>query len=203
MLHISAKARALVAGAAVALVAVLAVVGIARLAGGGDAATTTPSRPANVGGLVVVEIPGAGRLQVALPKGWGITNRMRGGLTLASPGTCHTATLVAFVDRTGESPEMRAEHMLGYLTGREFDRARLWRGTTTGGRGYAVYDPPSLVGVEAVRKSGKAVVIVLHGLPTHSHCSRHAALAPRWELSRLLQDLQVVGPQLAAPFETA
>jgi hypothetical protein len=160
--------------------------------GGGLSPAHGDKAPADVGGQVVVGIPRAGHLLVALPRGWGITHRAAGTLTLASPGTCHTATLSAFVDRAGEPPATRAEHLVGYLTGRDFDGQRLWRGTTAGGRGYAVYDPPSLVGVEAVRRGGQAVVVILHGLPTHRRCSPHAAAAPRWELSRLLQDLRVL-----------
>jgi hypothetical protein len=194
MLQPAAKARALLAGVIAVAASALAGAGLILASDRGTPPARSEPSPASVGGQVVVGIPRAGRLLVALPHGWGITHRRAGALGLASPGTCHTATLSAFVDRSPEAPPARAEHLLGYVTGRDFDGQRLWRGTTAGGRGYAVYDPPSLVGVEAVRRGGQAIVIILHGLPTHRHCSAHAAAAPRWELSLLLQNLRVLEP---------
>lgn len=171
---------------------------------GGDRSPTPVERsstqskrsPRQEHGIVSLRIPEAGDLLVALPAGWGISRATTGILFLASPRTCHTATLTAFVDRTAEPPAARAVHLLGYMIGRAFDGAGLWRGTTAGGRGYAVYAPPQLLGVESVRRRGRAVTIVVHGLPTHARCSAHDAAAPRWELSRLVQDLRLVEPQV-------
>jgi hypothetical protein len=203
MSQLSAKARALCAGAAIALLAVLAVMLLAVVLDRAGSRAQGDPAPAHVGGLVTMRIPGAGQLLVALPRGWGIIRTSPGSLTLASPGTCHTATLLAFVDHAAERPEDRAIHLLGNLVGREFDLQRLWRGTTANGRGYAAYDPLSLAGVEAVRRRRHGVVMVIHGLPTHARCSAHDAAAPRWELSRLLQDLRVLEPAGAGPRQTA
>jgi hypothetical protein len=186
----TATARVLYAGA----IAAVAVLLLALLGGRGTVPAQGDRPPADVGGQVVLTIPRGGRLLVALPDGWGITRRAQGTLTLASPRTCHTATVTAFVDRAAEPPATRAEHMVGYLIGRDFDGQRLWRGTTAGGSGYAVYDPPSLLGVEAVRGNPQSIVVIVHGLATHRHCPSHAAAAPRWELSQLLQNLRILGP---------
>jgi hypothetical protein len=186
----TATARVLYAGA----IAAVALLLLALLAGRGTMPAQGDRPPANVGGQVVLTIPRGGQVLVTLPDGWGITRRAHGTLTLASPRTCHTATLTAFVDRAAEPPATRAEHLVGYLTGRDFNGQRLWRGTTAGGTGYAVYDPPSLLGVEAVRGNPQSIVIIVHGLATHRRCPSHAAAAPRWELSRLLQNLRLRGP---------
>jgi hypothetical protein len=143
---------------------------------------------------VVLTVPNGGHVIVNLPAGWTASRLAPATIALASPRTCHTATLTAFLDHAAERPSLRAVHLLSYLSGREFDSGRLWRGTTAGGGGYAVYDPRALVGVEVTHAGGRTIAIVLHGLPAHGkHCSRHAAAAPRWELSRLLQDLRVPG----------
>ncbi|HEU4974091.1 MAG TPA: hypothetical protein VFT50_03300 [Baekduia sp.] len=198
----SATARALYVGAP-GTAAVLAAVAVGLLGGGGDVPRAEGERAAeHVGGDVALPVRGGGRVLIHLPAGWGVTGTRGGVLTLGSPRTCHTATVTGFVDHSGQPLVRRGLQILGYVAGREFDAQRLWRGTVAAGAGYALYDPALLLGVEVVRQRPRAIVVLVHGLPTHDRCAPRAAAAPRWELSRLLEDLRVV-PRAGAPLRHA
>ncbi|MBJ7332438.1 MAG: hypothetical protein JHC95_21260 [Solirubrobacteraceae bacterium] len=183
-------------GAACMLAVLLGVAGLVSLIGTADDGAESPTAapaPTNIGGMVSLDAGRAGSVIAQLPDGWGVTSSEDGLLFLSSPSRCHTATLKAFTDQSKTEQELRAQQMLGYIAGRDFDMGRLWRGTVAQGRGYAVYDPKLLLGVEAVRHKGSRLMVVVHGLPGQDdRCAARGYEGARFELSKLLQGVQAV-----------
>ncbi len=156
-------------------------------------AVPTPAPPVrDVGAVVSLRSRDGARVAVDLPNGWGVTRRDRDLLFLAAPSRCHTATVKAFPDETRESVDHRARQMLGYVAGADFDAGRLWSGTVAGGRGFAVYDPELLLGVEAVHRGARRSIVLVHGMPgADERCAAASGREVQMELSRLLEGVRV------------
>lgn len=146
----------------------------------------------DVGATVSVRSREGARVAVDLPAAWGVTRRDGDLLFLASPSRCHTATVKAFPDRTRGAVDHRARQMLGYVAGRDFAPGRLWSGSVAGSRGFAVYDPKLLLGVEAVRRGPRRSIVLVHGMPgPDEECASASEREVQMDLSRLLEDLRV------------
>lgn len=156
-------------------------------------AALTPAPPVReVGAVVSLRSRDGARVAVDLPNGWGVTRRDGDLLFLAAPSRCHTATVKAFPDETRETVDHRARQMLGYVAGGDFDAGRLWSGTVAGGRGFAVYDPKLLLGVEAVHRGARRSIVLVHGMPdADDRCAAASAREVQMELSRLLEGVRV------------
>lgn len=177
---------------AAALIALAAVEDAVRAPAGTRAAAPAAPPVREVGATVSVRSREGARVTVDLPAGWGVTRRDGDLLFLASPSRCHTATVKAFPDRTHGAIDHRARQMLGYVAGGDFDSGRLWSGTVARGRGFAVYDPKLLLGVEAVDRGGRRSIVLLHGMPSaDARCAAAAERDVQFELSRLLQAVRV------------
>lgn len=186
------RGPAVIALAAIAMAACL--FGISVVAGVAGEEAPAASAPAvrDVGARVTLTARDEARVAVQLPAGWGVTREDGDLLYLASPEQCHTATLKAFPDDAAGEPAVRAKQMLGYVAGSDFSPGRAWSGTVDGGRGFVMYDPELLLGVEAVARGERRYVVLLHGMPGQDRrCAADAQPEVQRELSRLLEGVRV------------
>lgn len=172
--------------------------GISVVAGAVGDAGQPPPAPAvrDVGARVTVTTRDDARVAVQLPSGWGVTREDGDLLWLASPARCHTATVKAFPDDATTAPKARAKQMLGYVAGGDFSPGRAWSGTVDDGRGFVMYDPELLLGVEAVARGERRYVVLVHGMPGQDRrCAADAEADVQRELSQLLEGVRIRTPR--------